>query len=67
MHEANSTARLATAAGAADYLGVSVRTIARMVADGTIKPVRLRPKVVRFDLGEIERTLMEKGMGRRSA
>ena len=62
--EPTTTTRLATAAGVADFLAVSTRTVARMVAAGVITPIRIRPSVVRYDLAQVERAVMESGVGR---
>ena len=44
---------LATLAEAAEYLGLSVRTVRRWVADGRITGYRIGPRHIRVDLNEI--------------
>lgn len=42
---------------AADYLGVSVKTIRRMIAAGEITGHRVRGKIIRVDLQEIDNVM----------
>lgn len=42
---------------AADYLGVSTRTIRQMIADGRLTGYRSGARLVRLDLNEIDRAM----------
>lgn len=42
---------------AAEYLGVKVGTLRNMVHRKQVPHIRLSPKMVRFDLGELEKWL----------
>jgi excisionase family DNA binding protein len=46
--------RWATTQKAADYLGVTDRTIRQMVADGRLRAYRSGGRVVRIDLNELD-------------
>lgn len=48
---------------AADYLGVTTRTIRQMVADGRLTAYRSGPKLVRLDLNEIDAAMVPFGGG----
>lgn len=49
--------RLLSLSEAADYAGVTPRTIRRRIADGTLTGYRLGPRLVRVDLDELESML----------
>jgi len=51
-------------AGAAEYLGVSVRTVRNMLADGRLKAYTLGPRVVRIRLSDIDAALSPYTEGR---
>ena len=51
------TRRLLTQAEAADYLGVTTRTIRQYVADGTLNAYRLGTKMLRYDAAEVDAVL----------
>lgn len=51
--EAGESQPLVTSRGVAVALGVSVRTVERMVHDGEIRVVRLRGRLVRFSMPEV--------------
>ena len=40
---------------AAEYLGVSDKTIRRMIAAGTLTGYRVGPRMIRVDMDEVER------------
>jgi excisionase family DNA binding protein len=42
---------------AADYAGVSTKTLRRRIADGTIPAVRLGPRAIRVRLDDVEAAL----------
>lgn len=44
----------ATTAEVADRLQVSTRTIRRYIADGTLKAVRIGPRLVRVDVASVD-------------
>lgn len=46
--------RYVTQAEAADYLGVTARTIRQMIADGRLTGYRSGPRIVRVDLNEVD-------------
>jgi excisionase family DNA binding protein len=50
----SSARRWATTLEAAEYLGVSDRTIRQMVADGRLTAYRNGPRLVRIDLNEVD-------------
>ncbi|WP_203231333.1 helix-turn-helix transcriptional regulator [Nocardioides caldifontis] len=50
--------RLESIEHAADYLGVSTKTIRRRIADGTITGYRTGPRLLRVDLNELEDRLL---------
>jgi excisionase family DNA binding protein len=52
--------RWATYQQTADYLGVTTRTIRQMVEDGRLTQYSLGPRVVRFDLGEVDAAMTPK-------
>lgn len=39
---------------AAEYLGVSTRTVRQMIADGRLRGYRNGPRMIRLDLNEID-------------
>lgn len=49
--------RLESVPAAADYLGVSPKTIRQRIADGTLTGYRFGPRVLRVDLNEVEASL----------
>ena len=46
--------RYAKIAEAAEYLGVTTRTIRQMIADGRLTGYRNGPRVIRVDLNEVD-------------
>lgn len=48
---------LATLSAAADEYGVSVKTIRRRIADGTLTGYRIGPRLIRVDLNELAAAL----------
>lgn len=48
---------------AAEYMGVSVKTVRRYIADGRLKAVRMGPRLIRVDRQSIEKLM--KPIGRR--
>ncbi|WP_045821118.1 excisionase family DNA-binding protein [Williamsia herbipolensis] len=54
MSETTLPRRYAKPKVAAEYLGVTVRTIENMVADGRLTAYRLGSRVVRIDLNEVD-------------
>ena len=54
--------RLLTRTELAERLGVSSRTVDRMLADGEITPVILRTNLVRFYLPDVVRQLMARAL-----
>lgn len=55
--------RYVSPAEAADYLGVTTRTIRQMVSDGRLTAYRNGPKLVRLDLNEIDANMVPFGGG----
>lgn len=55
--------RYVSPAEAADYLGVTTRTIRAMVSDGRLTAYRNGPKLVRLDLNEIDANMTPFGGG----
>lgn len=49
----------ATLKQAAEYLGVTDRTIRQMIADGRITGYRNGPRLIRVDLNEIDDAVMQ--------
>jgi len=49
--------RLESITNAAEYLGVSTKTIRRWIADGLISGYRAGPKLIRVDLTELDAML----------
>lgn len=49
--------RYAKITEAAEYLGVSPRTVRTMIADGRLTGYRSGPRLVRVDLNEIDRAM----------
>jgi excisionase family DNA binding protein len=43
---------------AAEYTGLSTKTLRRRIADGTITGYRAGPKLVRVDLNEVDTSLL---------
>jgi len=48
---------LASLPSAADYARVSVKTIRRRIADGTLTGYRMGPRLIRVDLNELDAIL----------
>lgn len=42
---------------AAEYLGVSTRTVRQMIADGRLRGYRNGPRMIRLDLNEIDASM----------
>jgi hypothetical protein len=55
-------ARPGTIRQAAEILGTSTRTVKRYASIGLLHPARITARMVRYDLGEVER-LVTHGMG----
>lgn len=51
------TPRWGSLEDAADHMGVHVRTIRRMIADGTITGYRFGARAIRVDLNELDSVL----------
>lgn len=47
--------RLASVGQAAEYAGISTRTIRRYIVDGRITGYRIGPKLIKVDLGELDK------------
>lgn len=54
MTTTTPTRRWASLTLAADYLGVSEKTIRRMISDGTITGYRMGRRLIRVDLDELD-------------
>ncbi len=52
-----SRPRLESITNAAEYLGVSTKTIRRWIADGRLTGYRAGPKLIRVDLNELDAML----------
>ena len=52
------TRRYISLAEAAEYLGVSTKTVRQLIADGRLTGYRLGPKLIRVDIDEIDEHLM---------
>jgi excisionase family DNA binding protein len=63
--DAGKGLRLLTREELAETLGVSVRTVHRMLADGEITPVRVRERLIRFYLPDVVRELVVTAMTRK--
>ena len=59
--ETGAVQELVTSRGVAAALGVSLRTVQRMVHDEEIKPVRLRGRLVRFRLEDVMEAVRNQG------
>lgn len=57
------TRRYASPQQAADYLGVTTRTIRQMIADGRLTGYRASTRLVRVDLNEIDAAMQPYGGG----
>lgn len=55
----NGRRRYATVNDAADYIGVSDRTVRKMIVDGRLTGYRSGTRLVRVDLNEIDDSLMQ--------
>lgn len=53
--------RYITISDAADYLGVTTRTVRAMVADGRLVAYRCGPRVVRLRLDEVDAAMVPMG------
>ena len=49
--------RYASINAAADYAGVSTKTLRRRISDGTVTGYRFGPRALRVDLNEVDRAL----------
>lgn len=56
-----ATRRWATIQQAADYLGVSTRTIRQMISDNRLRGYRNGARFIRLDLNEIDAALQPMG------
>lgn len=54
MPQTSARRRYVTVGAAAEYLGVTDRTIRQMIADGRLTGYRCGPRFVRLDLNEID-------------
>lgn len=59
--ETGTGQELLTSRDVAALLGVSLRTVERMVHDGEIKPVRLRGRLVRFRIEKVMEVVQNEG------
>ena len=59
--ETGAVQELVTSRGVAAALGVSLRTVERMIHDEEIKPVRLRGWLVRFRLEDVMEAVRNQG------
>lgn len=57
--QGDAAPRLLRLAEVAERLGVSYRTVQAWVASGRVRVLRLSPRVVRVEAGELERLLRE--------
>lgn len=57
----NSPRRYASIAQAAEYLGVTTRTIRQMIADGRLTGYRSGPRLVRVDMNEVDAAMQPFG------
>jgi excisionase family DNA binding protein len=55
--------RWATTKETAEYLGVTTRTLALMVADGRLRKYYLGSRIIRFDLNQVDAALIGGGLG----
>jgi excisionase family DNA binding protein len=55
----NSARRWASVKDTAAYIGVTTRTMRQMVADGRLTQYRLGPRIVRFDLNEVDAAMVD--------
>lgn len=53
----NPTRRWLSQAEAADYLGITDRTLRRMIAAGKLRAYRLGPRLLRIDLDDLDALL----------
>ncbi len=58
---ATITRRYVSISDAAEYLGVTTRTIRQMIADGRLVGYRCGPRLVRLDLNEIDAAMQPFG------
>ncbi len=58
---ATITRRYVSISDAAEYLGVTTRTIRQMIADGRLVGYRSGPRLVRLDLNEIDAAMQPFG------
>lgn len=59
MQNTPSRRRYGSIADAAEYIGVTPRTIRQMIADGRITGYRNGPRLIRVDLNEIDDVVMQ--------
>ncbi|BBY91302.1 MULTISPECIES: helix-turn-helix domain-containing protein [Mycobacteriaceae] len=59
MQNTPNRRRYGSIADAAEYIGVTPRTIRQMIADGRITGYRNGPRLIRVDLNEIDDVVMQ--------
>ncbi len=57
LTRSNPARRWASLDAAAEYLGVSTKTLRRMIAAGTVTGYRAGPRLLRVDLNELDAAL----------
>lgn len=57
QHSQSNRRTLRSLAEASEYADVSVRTLRRRIADGSLVGYRLGPRLIRVDLNELDRML----------
>jgi excisionase family DNA binding protein len=62
-HPESQSRRWASPTAAAEYLGVTTRTIRQMIADGRLTGYRAGARIVRLDLNEIDAIMTPYGGG----
>lgn len=55
------TRRWATGPEVADYIHVSLRTVREMAAQGAITGYRFGPRLIRYDLNEVDAAMVPSG------
>ncbi|MBE7195957.1 MAG: helix-turn-helix domain-containing protein [Gordonia polyisoprenivorans] len=57
MPTSQSNRRLESLPSAAEYAGVSVRTLRRYIADGRVRAYRVGPRLIKVDLADLDAML----------
>lgn len=63
MQNTSNRRRYGSIADAAEYLGVTPRTIRQMIADGRLTGYRNGPRLIRVDLNEVDAAMEPFGGG----